>query len=164
MKPLVLLTAAAALSFAVCAEPIIRCEPQTQGAGIEPVVIELNAVKKFGESLNCIEGASPGDMEPCAPSGGWGLSYPTGAAQLRAVVHRPQDFGDHDGGMMFSGVSNTRLTFEGGFRWTDGSQHGQWRFIADRTTGLGELALQESDSETLKLKARYACRGVKRKF
>jgi hypothetical protein len=37
---------------------------------------------KFSASLNCISGSFISDMTPCAPDGGFGLSYPTGDASL----------------------------------------------------------------------------------
>jgi hypothetical protein len=49
-----------------------------QTTGQSNVVITLGSQTKFGRVLDCIAGDFAYDMTPCAPDGGFGLSYPTG--------------------------------------------------------------------------------------
>ena len=62
------------------------------------VVITLNAERMLTRNVSCISGEFVVDMTPCAPNGGYGLSYPTGEARLSRIVSRWQDYGNHHGG------------------------------------------------------------------
>jgi hypothetical protein len=56
-----------------------------QSATGEDFTIELFGESAFGP-LHCVRGLMIVDMIPCAPNGGWGLSYPTGTASLAEVT------------------------------------------------------------------------------
>src|SRR3984893_8689632 len=87
----------------------IRCKSSKDGV----VTITLNAMKKFSSSLNCISGNFVVDLTPCAPNGGFGLSYPTGSASLSGVVKRWQDYGNHLGGVTGNRIDRSSILFKG---------------------------------------------------
>ena len=107
------------------------------------VIIDLSAVWKFGRMLNCIDGDFIVDMTPCAPSGGYGLSSPTGSASLQAVVDRWQDYTNHGGGVVSSFVSNAKISFTGGHNAPGKDLSQDWEFSVSRLTGIGLLKLAE---------------------
>ena len=51
----------------------------------EDFTIELFGESAFGR-MHCVKGLMIVDMTPCAPDGGWGLSYPTGTAGIAEVT------------------------------------------------------------------------------
>lgn len=144
------------------ASQLIRCERPNA----EPITITRNAERKFGASLNCIKGNFIGDMTPCAPNGGFGLSRPTGLADLTAVVWRWQDYGDLLGGVVDRHVSADAIHFNGGFYGGHSDWSDQWSFAVDRVTGVGILRLQQEGAASVELKpaGRYVCRYVGARF
>jgi hypothetical protein len=122
------------------------------------VIIDLLAVSEFGRTLNCIHGDFVVDMTPCAPSGGYGLSYPTGGASLRTVVDRWQDYADHYGGVVSNYVSNAEISFAGGFNSPGRGLSQDWEFSASRLTGIGQLKLAKGRV------VKYKCNKVEQKF
>ncbi len=143
---------------AACAETIIRCNSLV---GKEVVTIVLSGERKFGRSLNCIEGDFVEDMTPCAPNGGFGLSAPTGAALLSRLVYRWQDYTDHGGGVVGSSVSSTRIYFSGG--WMAPPEFSRlWEFEVDRVSGSADLTIYENDQ--WKLMSAYKCKKYKKLF
>src|SRR4051794_35761392 len=81
---------------------IIRCATK----GKPEVVMSLNSERvrpvldRVTKVVSCIEGEFIEDMTPCATNGGFGLSYPTGAASLASIVNRWQDAHGHFGGVV----------------------------------------------------------------
>ena len=116
----------------------ILCKPTRTG---QQVVLELNARKAFGHQLNCIDGDFIADMTPCAPTGAFGLSMPTGSTPLTHVVDRWQDYAQHLGGVAGSIVTKHEIRFMGGFN-SPSTKSGfvrDWEFVANRLTGEGTL-------------------------
>jgi hypothetical protein len=68
-----------------------------QSAAGEDFTIELFAASAFG-SMHCVSGLMIVDMTPCAPDGGWGLSYPTGSASIAEVTTMWAVASQHFGG------------------------------------------------------------------
>lgn len=159
MKKAFLFLVGMALPAQAFASQIIRCEKP----GIEPVTITIDAFKKFGASLNCIEGDFIADMTPCAPNGGYGLSAPTGTASLVDVVWRWQDYGDHFGGIADTHINDTTMYFNGGFYSGNQKWSSQWSFKIDRLTGIGRLTLKRS-APLKDISRNYACKAMARKF
>jgi len=143
---------------AFTAESYIRCQPLTKGSEI---TISLNAKKKFGKLLNCIDGNFIYDMEPCAPENGFGLSYPTGAAQLRTIAFRWQDLIDHMGGVTANVMSETKISFRGEFRIRADDVSEKWSFDVDRLTGNGFLKVFDEEKS---LQTKYKCSEARKKF
>jgi hypothetical protein len=138
---------------------VIRCSAK----GKPNITMTLNAERKLNRVVSCIAGEFAGDMTPCAPNGGYGLSYPTGAASLARIVDRWQDYGDHTGGITGYSANASRIQFDGGFFSPNGGSGGdgwseQWTFIVDRLTGEGKL------TEDGKPDAVYACAKANPKF
>ena len=121
------------------------------------MVITLDAGRFAGRSLNCIKGQFVSDMTPCAPSGGFGLSAPTGTAALVKIVDRWQDHVAHDGGVVGATVTPLAISFTGSFIF-DTKVDELWSFSVDRISGAGEL--KESDKAATK----YECERVKPKL
>jgi hypothetical protein len=149
---------AAAQSFILCTAP-----------DKEDLVIELDSMIFEGETLSCLRGGGGViyDMTPCAPDGGYGLSYPTGSAGLLKVVHRWQDYGDHMGGVASFTASETEFRFEGGFMFPDSGYSEAWSFTVSRLTGAGDLAVVqevEEGGEVGRSHDQYNCAAVSRKF
>lgn len=63
----------------------------------EDFTIELFGETSFGP-MHCVKGLMIVDMTPCAPDGGWGLSYPTGRASIAEVTQMWAIAADHFGG------------------------------------------------------------------
>jgi hypothetical protein len=111
-----------------------------QRAGAPDTVITLRASKQFDRTLDCIAGDFVADMTPCAPNGGYGLSAPTGGAELVGVVNRWQDYADHMGGVVSHFANASTIYFGGGFNWPDaGGLSDKWSFTVNRATGKAEL-------------------------
>ena len=165
MKQIALTFTAALTCSATLAAPIIRCDVKgTSKSAPKTVVMELNAREEYRAVLNCVYGADLGDITPCAPTNGYGLSAPTGAASLVGVVYRWQDYGDHLGGITSSQVSNIGLQFTGGYYSSSGKWRSRWEFTADRTTGKATLKTDPESTGKLSLVGEYECRAVTQKF
>jgi hypothetical protein len=79
-------------------------------------------------------------MTPCAPNGAYGLSAPTGSAELVGVVDRWQDYANHSGGVVSHFANADTIYFAGGFNWPDnGGLTDKWSFTVNRLTGHAEL-------------------------
>lgn len=136
------------------AADIIRCT----SAGQADVTISLNSTRKFKRVLSCIAGDFIEDMTPCAPNGGFGLSYPTGSAALSSIVDRWQDYADHMGGVASYFSNAHQIHFSGGYMSpTDGLKTG-WTFSVDRLSGKGTLAIPGKPTAT------FSCNKARAKF
>jgi hypothetical protein len=135
-------------------------------AGESDVVIELQAKRQFNRILNCIHGDFIADMTPCAPNGGYGLSYPTGTAALSKVVDRWQDYSKHLGGVAQNYVNGHEIYFAGGFNSSDTGFHLFWSFSANRLDGSAVLKRpgDVAFSEPAKPDTRYFCKKVEPRF
>ena len=147
-----------ALPTVVLAEPIIRCT----AAGQRDVTLQINTKRAFGKVLSCIDGDFIEDMEPCAPKGAFGLSYPTGSARLAKVVDRWQDYGGHLGGVTNYNETPTSMSFSGGFMSPSSGYTDNWAFKVDRLTGTGTLTIWKNGKPTADLA--YSCGKARRKF
>jgi hypothetical protein len=111
-----------------------------QRAGSPDTVITLGASTQFNRTLDCITGDFVADMTPCAPNGAYGLSAPTGSAELVGVVDRWQDYANHSGGVVGHFANADTIYFSGGFNWPDnGGLTDKWSFTVNRATGHAEL-------------------------
>lgn len=108
------------------------------------MIITLNERKAFKHTLSYITGPMVADMTGCAPTGGYGLSAPTGSVPLIGVVDRWQDYGDAPGAIVGFNMSANALGFEAG-HMSDGGYKSYWRFEVNRLTGMGTL--KEDDPE-----------------
>jgi len=79
------------------------------------------------------------DMTPCAPDGAYGLSAPTGSAELVGVVDRWQDYTNHSGGVVSHFANSETIYFTGGFNSPDTGLTDKWSFTVNRLTGHAEL-------------------------
>ncbi|MCF4130271.1 hypothetical protein [Methylobacterium sp. SyP6R] len=140
------------------AKDVIRC----QAKGQPDVIMTLDGERKFGRVLSCIKGDFVADMTPCAPNGGYGLSYPTGSASLAKVVDRWQDYADHLGGITGYAADVSSLRFDGGFYSPNQRKRGawgsHWAFKVDRLTGKATL-MQEGKPDI-----GYACAKARPRF
>ncbi len=139
MKTVVSVIAALFWTSAADAKEVIRCASK----GKPDVVITLNGERKFKRILSCISGNFIADMTPCAPDGGFGLSYPTGTASLSGVVDRWQDYGDHIGGVTSHWTKAHQIHFDGGFMGSGFKQ--LWSFNANRLTGQAKLSIPKGE-------------------
>lgn len=155
MKQVALASAILLISQFAAAQEQLLCKANAQGGG--DIVVSLAAESKFGRVLNCISGDFIADMTPCAPTGGFGLSYPTGAASLSGVVDKRQDYKGHQGGVTGSVVGAFEIRFLGGFNSPDSGFQRDWEFIANRLTGNGTLKLEKRPA------TKYACTKTKKK-
>jgi len=138
----------------------IRCHNQA-----EQVKITLSAMRKFSSTLNCISGSFVADMTPCAPNGGFGLSYPTGQASLSRVVMRWQDYGDHMGGVVGNHVNGQEIVFSGGYMSPGDGYHSGWLFTVDRLSGTATLKTFKDEIQGTKDGvAQYTCSSLKQKL
>jgi hypothetical protein len=145
-----------------------------QHPGSPDVVITFGASRQFDRTLDCIAGDFISDMTPCAPNGGYGLSAPTGSADLIGVVDRWQDYADHSGGVVSHFANAETIYFAGGFNWPDnGGLTDKWSFTVHRLTGKAELKefsgkspyTEQQLSELSHVKpVSYMCHQVKSRF
>lgn len=135
------------------ATPPILCKAIGKG---DDVLISLSSESKFGRVLNCISGDFVIDLTPCAPEGAYGLSAPTGSADLVGVANSWRDYENHIGGVVSSFVSADKIRFTGGFMGNEYRQ--EWEFSVSRLTGNGQLKL--SAGRTVK----YRCGKAEQKF
>lgn len=140
------------------AKAIIRCTAKGKG----DITMTLNSERMLKRVVSCIKAEFVADMTPCAPNGGFGLSYPTGTASLARIVDRWQDFSDHMGGITGHHADATRISFDGGF-FSPGSGKGsgwsdQWTFTADRLTGEAKLT-EGGKPDTI-----YSCTKASQRF
>ena len=155
MKPIVLVALLLLLPQFAAGKSQILCK--TAGKSGD-VIINLAATYEFKRKLNCISGDFISDMTPCAPSGGYSLSYPTGAASLLGVVDRWQDYADHMGGITSSSVSDAEINFAGGFNFPSSGYTPDWEFSVSRLTGVGVLKVKK------KPPIQYKCSKANQKF
>jgi|SRR5882724_2229385 len=166
------LAALLALSTAMpaSAKVLVLC----QRPGSPDTVITLEASTQFNRTLDCIAGNFVADMTPCAPNGGYGLSAPTGSANLVGVVDRWQDYSDHSGGVVSHFASADTIYFSGGINRPDnGGLTDKWSFRVNRLTGHAELKLFSGHSPYTNEQLRelsqvkpisYRCHKVKSRF
>jgi hypothetical protein len=138
----------------------IRCVT----TGQEDVVISINAKKAFNQKLNCISGPFVYDMTPCAPSGGYGLSAPTGSAPLVDIVYRWQDYHDHSGAIVGHFIKAEEIVFSGHFKSGEDGIKDLWTFIANRFTGEAKLMILDSDIKDFAKSAKYKCSKSSTRF
>lgn len=124
----------------------------------DQIIIYPQSMTAFGYNLNCISGSFISDMTPCAPPGGFGLSMPTGSAQLSGAGVNPADYEDHMGGLVRHFVSDSNIYFSGGWHSSDGDYTIAWEFSIDRLTGIGELKQEKGPTR------KYKCAKVEPKF
>lgn len=145
-----------------------------QRAGSPDAVITLDGSTQFNRTLDCIAGDFITDMTPCAPNGAYGLSAPTGSADLVAVVDRWQDYAGHSGGVVSHFANAETIYFAGGFNWPDhGGLTDNWSFTVNRLTGHAELRELSERSPSGNEKPRtladatpvaYTCHDAKPRF
>jgi hypothetical protein len=107
--------------------------------GDSDIVITLGATRQFNRTLNCIQGNFVVDITPCAPAGAYGLSAPTGSAELVGVVDRWQDYARHNGGVTQHFVNDHEIYFSGGFTNAGSGYKKSWSFSVSRLTGAATL-------------------------
>jgi hypothetical protein len=148
---------AAMIAGTASAKDLIQCHHPSS----DEVVISLNDRRMFGRMLNCISGSFVEDMTPCAPNGGYGLSYPTGTAGLAKIVDRWQDAYNHLGGVVHAEITSSTIRFDGSFNspgTSSSEDDGMWTFEIDRITGSAELKMFGKPAIP------YDCRLVKPKI
>ena len=134
-------------SNAAFAEIPIACV-NDRGAEARPVQITLDARQYQGRLLSCIDGPFVYDMTACAPNGGYGLSAPTGAGSLVAIVDRWQERGDHLGGATSYKRDAHDISFAGGYVNSRGIYEDKWSFTINRSTGVGLLKAPNEPNRT----------------
>jgi hypothetical protein len=146
---------------------LIRCV----SPGKSEIMIALNAKQKFKRMLNCISGDFVEDMESCAPSNAFGLSYPTGSASLARVVDRLQDTYNHLGGVTENDIHPDSIIFNGWFSAPGDSIKVQWHFAVNRLDGTAVLRYPGVDrgggtnwDEPAKPDVHYTCNKVEKRF
>jgi hypothetical protein len=143
------LVATAAISGSSFANEQILCTHR----GRADAVITLQAMNRFNRVLDCISGDFCSDLTPCAPTDAYGLSAPTGAADLVKIVDRWQDYMGFLGGVTSHFITPDKIHFAGGFvGGRNGYYEEHWSFTVSRLTGIAQL------KETGKEPTSYACR------
>lgn len=131
-------------NFAATAKNLV-CE----GGDHSEVHVHIDAEKRYKHLLSCIDGPFVVDMTACAPDGGYGTSYPTGAADLSGVVMRWQDLSTTGGVTSYVNTSG-RMHFDGVWYSGSGKKEAQdllWSF--DINTDLtARLDVNESKKKT----------------
>lgn len=126
--------------------------------GRQDVSISLQDRKFRDRALDCISGDFIADMTPCAPPGSFGLSAPTGSADLVAVVDRWQEYAHHIGGVAGHCITADKMAFSGGFNSPDNGYKESWTFTVNRLTGSAELTQEGKPS------AVYTCAKANQRF
>lgn len=165
MKSLLIALAGLTVFSSLNAAPLIRCALKEKTPSAPSVIdIELNAKQAFGHTLNCVYGADLGDVEPCAPTGGFGLSAPTGSAPLVGVVMRWQETMNHVGNLTESAISTTSIAFSGAYVGHEGTRSSEWTFVVDRITGEAAWGTNKDSNGLWGRIVNYNCRAVSQKF
>jgi hypothetical protein len=146
----------AASSFILC-----------KSSQLNDVVLELDATTFEGTSLSCLSGDFVSDMTPCAPTDGFGLSAPTGGADLVKVVNDWRQYGTHVGGVVGFSASSSTYRFQGGFHYPSSGYQEAWTFEVGRLTGEGTLSIvqevEENGSVGRSLDS-YRCEAASKRF
>lgn len=127
----------------------------------EDFTIELFSETSFG-AMHCVSGLMIVDMTPCAPDGGWGLSYPTGSAGIADVTSMWAVAADHFGGKFTATLGPTEFTAIASFGTglepdlSPGSY--DMTISLDRKTGAGTYVSGELG------KVEFSCEVSDRKF
>ncbi|MDG2571240.1 hypothetical protein P7L87_27175, partial [Vibrio parahaemolyticus] len=137
---------------------LIRCTSKT---GPE-IVLALGSEKRLGRRVSCLHSEFVADMEPCAPEGKFGLSRPTGAADLVKIVDRWQEYSDHLGGVTSHYVTPKEIAFSGGFHGSTNGYQQFWRFTANRLVGTGTLKIEKG--QYMEGDYAYQCQKASQKF
>lgn len=145
---------AAFLASPAAARSLILCK----SPGQHDVVVSVQDRSFRGQVLNCIAGDFIADMTPCARPGGFGLSAPTGSADLVALVSRWQEYGTHDGGIAGHWITASEMGFAGGFNTRDKGFVEHWSFVASRLTGKAVLTVKDKPPLT------YSCAKAAQRF
>jgi hypothetical protein len=140
------------------AADMIRCTSKT---GPE-VVLALSSQKRLGRTVSCLYSNFVVDMEPCAPEGKFGLSRPTGSADLVKIVDRWQEYADHLGGVTSHYVTPKEIAFSGGFNGSTNGYQEFWRFTANRLSGTATLKIEKG--QHMEGSYTYQCEKTKQKF
>jgi hypothetical protein len=141
---------------AALAKTLIICKGPL---GAQPVDISIQDRKFLGRTIDCISGDFVSDMTPCAPPSGFGLSAPTGSADLVELVNRWQDYINHLGGVTGHYITPDKMAFSGGFNSPDsGGYKEDWAFSINRLTGSAELKQDGKPSIA------YTCSKAKQHF
>jgi hypothetical protein len=120
------------------AKELILCKSPSSS----DIVISIDDRKFSNRSIDCIKGSFVSDMTPCAPPNAYGLSAPTGSAELVGLADRWQDYANHLGGITGHSLTADSIEFSGGFNSGGGGYHELWRFEASRLTGAGKLTAE----------------------
>ncbi len=126
--------------------------------GQSPVTIALDSQRTMGRMLSCISGDFIEDMTPCAPSGAWSLSAPTGTAAIVGFANRWQEYQQHHGGVIGFNESAEKLRFEGFFREPPDTDTDPWSFSVDRLSGKAFL------TQPAKPDVQFTCSKIEQKF
>lgn len=159
------IAAAIALSFtpSAFAEAFVVC----QAPDHSDIILEIEAAVFDGVAISCISSDFAYDMTPCAPTNGYGLSAPTGAASLVGLVYDWREYGDHMGGVVEFSESPSSYRFQGGFQYPGSGYEEAWSFLANRLSGEGTLTIVqevEEDGSVGRSSQEFACRAAKQQF
>lgn len=155
-----MLFALLAVSNPALADPkpmLLTCQSEDD----ENFTIELFSRTSFGP-MHCIKGLLIVDMTPCAPDGGWGLSYPTGRANISETTQLWAIAARHFGGKFTAtlGPEEFSATAVWGNGLEPNLENGSYDMTLklNRINGLGEYISGELGTK------RFACEEAKRKF
>lgn len=147
---LAVIAALSSPSTAIAATQRLTCTAPRASA----VTINLSSQRRFGRPLSCIDADFVADMTPCAPDGSFGLSAPTGAADLVRIVDRWQDYADHTGGVTSHFTTPRQIYFAGGWNSSESGFQEQWEFTVNRATKKALLKVEGRPAKA------YACRAA----
>lgn len=161
-----LATSFVASSAVLSANPLYASDPEPVLLGCrdekgEDFTIELFRPSPAGP-LHCVSGLLIPDMTPCAPDQGWGLSYPTGAANLASVTTLWAEADRHYGGKFTATLGpkefSARSMFGEGLEPDTGPDSYDISLTLDRTTGKGSYESGALGRVT------FSCDVLERKF
>lgn len=162
MRKVIAAVAMVVVAGAVEAKEIIRCK----SAGHDDLVVTLDDKRMLKRVVSCVSGGGfIADMTPCAPSGAFGLSAGTGAAELVQIVNRWQDATKHTGAVVGHFATPTVVYFNAG-TYGDSVFEEAWSFMLDRKTGAGTLRLNGEPALSMmqgKTTVSYQCGGRTRR-